>query len=266
MVNCLVFSNCYIRHCKNWYLQYFCLIKKRKMLEIIIIIIIVFLKLWHCQIIWYLFACFKVIILGSFHSIWFVKYVFSAKLRFVKPSTRLVKYESRVLKSNPELVNNSIVDHLEQCGLFSVFHNGFRSSQSTADLLKVVSDRIARAFNRSGTTGAVAEFGRLVFFTNLSIMEFQVSYSLFSVINCFEWFWMESLRKSIKFMLQFPKAPFLVLCFFYYHLWPSWWCYLWCYQLPMLMLLLSILSVIRHLICGNNLDWLLNLNLICETL
>ena len=34
----------------------------------------------------------------------------------------------------------------------------------------------------------------------------------------------------------------------------------------MLMILLSILSVIRHLICGNNLNWLLNLNLIYETL
>ena len=34
----------------------------------------------------------------------------------------------------------------------------------------------------------------------------------------------------------------------------------------MLMILLSILSVIRHLICGNNLKWLLNLNLIYETL
>ena len=33
-----------------------------------------------------------------------------------------------------------------------------------------------------------------------------------------------------------------------------------------LMILLSILSVIRHLICGNNLNWLLNLNLIYETL
>ena len=33
----------------------------------------------------------------------------------------------------------------------------------------------------------------------------------------------------------------------------------------MLMILLSILSVIRHLICGNNLNWLLNLNLIYET-
>ena len=36
--------------------------------------------------------------------------------------------------------------------------------------------------------------------------------------------------------------------------------------LSMLMILLSILSVIRHLICGNNLNWLLNLNLIYETL
>ena len=32
------------------------------------------------------------------------------------------------------------------------------------------------------------------------------------------------------------------------------------------MILLSILSVIMHLICGNNLNWLLNLNLIYETL
>ena len=32
------------------------------------------------------------------------------------------------------------------------------------------------------------------------------------------------------------------------------------------MILLSILSVIKHLIFGNNLNWLLNLNLIYETL
>ena len=35
--------------------------------------------------------------------------------------------------------------------------------------------------------------------------------------------------------------------------------------LSMLVKLFSILSVIRHLICGNNLNWLLNLNLIYET-
>ena len=33
-------------------------------------------------------------------------------------------------------------------GLFSDFEYGLRSSRSTADLLMVVSDRIARAFNR----------------------------------------------------------------------------------------------------------------------
>ena len=36
------------------------------------------------------------------------------------------------------------------------FQYGFRSSQSTADCLTVVSDRIARAFNRRGATRAVA--------------------------------------------------------------------------------------------------------------
>ena len=34
--------------------------------------------------------------------------------------------------------------------------NSIRSSQSTADFLTVVSDRTARAFNRSGATRAVA--------------------------------------------------------------------------------------------------------------
>ena len=52
-------------------------------------------------------------------------------------------------------MNNRIVDHLEKCGLFSDFQYGFRSSRSTADLLTVVSDKIARFFNRSGLTRAV---------------------------------------------------------------------------------------------------------------
>ena len=59
---------------------------------------------------------------------------------------------SKVLE---KVVNNRIVDHLDKCDLFSDFQYGFRSSQSTADLLTVVSDRIARAFNRSGATQAV---------------------------------------------------------------------------------------------------------------
>ena len=59
----------------------------------------------------------------------------------------------------------------------------------------------------------LTRFGMLVFFTNLSLMEFQVTYLalflLFSVIGDFEWFWMESLHKNIQVMQEFLKAPFL---------------------------------------------------------
>ena len=59
-----------------------------------------------------------------------------------------VSLRSVVSKVFEKLANNLIFDHLEKCGLFSDFQYGFRSSQSTAGLLTVVSDRIARAFNR----------------------------------------------------------------------------------------------------------------------
>ena len=75
-----------------------------------------FLKLWHCQIFWYLFEVFKIIILHSFYSIWFKKYVFfSAKIWFVKIWTRIVKYKLQVVKSNPEhrMINlNYLMDHI----------------------------------------------------------------------------------------------------------------------------------------------------------
>ena len=61
-----------------------------------------------------------------------------------------------VSKVFEKLVYNRIVDHLEKCGLLSDFQYGFRSSRSTADLLTVVSERIARTSNRSGATQAVA--------------------------------------------------------------------------------------------------------------
>ena len=71
---------------------------------------------------------------------------------------RPVSLLSVVSKVFEKLVNNRIVDHLEKCGLFSDLQYGFRfrSCRSTADLLTVVSARIARAFNRSGATRAVA--------------------------------------------------------------------------------------------------------------
>ena len=62
---------------------------------------------------------------------------------------------SVVSKVFEKLLTTRIVDYLEKSGLFSNFQCGFRSSRSTADLLKVVSDRIARAFNICRITGAV---------------------------------------------------------------------------------------------------------------
>ena len=63
---------------------------------------------------------------------------------------------SMVSKVFEKLANNRLVDYLEKCGLISDFQYGFRCTRSTADLLAVVSDRITRAFNRSGATRVVA--------------------------------------------------------------------------------------------------------------
>ena len=57
------------------------------------------------------------------------------------------------------LVNNRIVDHPKKSGFFSDFQYSFRSSRSTADLLTIISDRIARALvwgYKSGAIEAVA--------------------------------------------------------------------------------------------------------------
>ena len=69
---------------------------------------------------------------------------------------RPVSLLSVVSKVFEKLVTTRIVDYLEKSGLFSNFQCGFRSSQSTADLLKVVSDRIAGTLNRSGASQDVA--------------------------------------------------------------------------------------------------------------
>ena len=59
---------------------------------------------------------------------------------------------SVVSKVFEKLVNNRVVDHIKKHGLFSEFQYGFRSSESTADVLKIASDRTERAFNKSGPT------------------------------------------------------------------------------------------------------------------
>ena len=68
-------------------------------------------------------------------------------------TTTLLSLLSKVFE---KLANNRIFGHLENFGLFCNFQYGFRSSRSTTDLLTVVSDRIAGAFNRSGNTQDLA--------------------------------------------------------------------------------------------------------------
>ena len=181
---------------------------------------------------------------------------------------RPVSLLSVVSKVFEKLVNNRTVDHLEKCGLSSDQLQIF-SQLYLIELLGLLTALELLKLWHLIYPRLLTDFGMLVFFTNLSLMEFQVRYLalflLFSVIDGFKWFWMESLHKNIQLTLEFLKAPFLVLHFSYYTL-MTFLTMLSVILLSMLMILLSILSVIRHLICGNKLNWLLNLNLIYETL
>ena len=137
---------------------------------------------------------------------------------------------SVVSKVFEKLVKNKILDHLEKCGLFlissmvlgllnqlQIFSQlyliellGLLTGLGLLELWHLIYPRLL--------TG----FGMLVFFTNLSLMEFHVRYlALFfpsSLIDAFEWFWMESLHKNTQLMSESLKAPFLVQHFSSYTL------------------------------------------------
>ena len=169
---------------------------------------------------------------------------------------------SVVSKVFEKLIKNRIVDHLEKCGLFSDFQYGFRSSRSTSHLLTVVSDRVARAFIKSGATRAVAldvskAFDR-VWHAGLfhKLKSYGISGQIFGLISSF----LSNRRLRVvldgkssqtQLMLEFLKSPYLVLHLFYYTL-MIFLMMLSVICLSTLMLLLSTVSVIRHLICRNN--------------
>ena len=67
-----------------------------------------------------MYAGSKTIIVCSVHFIRFKKYAFSAKIWFVKTSTRIAKYESWVVKSNPAYVYVMYGNSISSC-FFSVF-------------------------------------------------------------------------------------------------------------------------------------------------
>ena len=151
---------------------------------------------------------------------------------------------SVVSKVFQKLVTNRIDDHLENCGLFSDFQYGFRSYRSTADILTVVSDKIARAFNRSGATRAVAldiskAFNR-VWHAGLlhKLKSYGISGQIFGLISSFLGNRQLGVVLDGKSSQESPVnagVPQRSI------LGPT-----------LLMILLSTLNVIWHLICGND--------------
>ena len=157
-----------------------------------------------------------------------------------------------------------LVDHLERCGLFSDFQYGCQSSQSTADLLTVISNGITRTFDKSGATQAVAldiskAFNR-VWHTDLlhKLKSYRILRQIFALISSF------LSNRQLQVVLDgkssheysvnvgVPQSSNLgaILHFSYYTL--IIFLMLSVILLSMLMILISTLSVIMHLICGNN--------------
>ena len=109
--NWLVFWVCYFGSTKKWCLQNLCLIKKWMIVDIVDKNVFEIISLSNNLA---LTCRFTTIILCSVHSIWFLKYIFSAKIWFVKTSTRIVIYESRVVKSNPVLMDFMFLMFVQQ--------------------------------------------------------------------------------------------------------------------------------------------------------
>ena len=109
-------------------------------------------------------VCFFTLVEFNFahHSLFESRALFNAPLfkdvgeKSMAKNYRPVSFLSVVSKIFKKLVNIRLVDHLEKCCVFSDFQYGVKSSRSTADLLTVASDKIARVFIRSGATRAVA--------------------------------------------------------------------------------------------------------------
>ena len=173
---------------------------------------VVVLKNFEPQLSYILVEIFNMCLKGScFPDCWNISSVVSVFKNVGKRSTAknycqlLANYQYVSLLSVVSKVFEKLVN---KCGLFSDFKYCFRSSQSTADLLRVISDRIARAFMRSGVLELQhliyprisAELGMLVF-SNIILMgcwfRYLALFLLYSVID------QSGLHKNIQLMLEF---------------------------------------------------------------
>ena len=138
---------------------------------------------------------------------------------------------------------------------FSDFRYGFWSFWSTADLLTVASNRIARTFNKSGATRVVAfdiskGFDRVWHVSLLrKLKSHWFSGQIFPLISSI--LSNRQLRVFLdgKSSQEYPVNARVPQWSILGPKWPSWWCYLWyCY---LSWWYYSILSVIRILIWTN---------------
>ena len=128
--------------------------------------------------------------------------------------------------------------------------------------MTIVSDRIARAFNRSGATRAVAldmskAFDK-VWHADLlhKLKSSGISGQLFGLISSF----LNNRRLQVvldgkssqKYSLNVGVGHTFVVIHFFYYILMTFLLMFSAILLSVLMILLSTLSVIKHLICGNN--------------
>ena len=116
MVNCLVLAICYFRFCKKWSLQNFFSIEKW-MIEIVDEIVF---SMWHCRVIWYLFASFKTI-LCSVHSIWFLSIWIFCWNVICENLTRIVKYVKLHPKFRDWFLQSILKEHFFKVNFMTTF-------------------------------------------------------------------------------------------------------------------------------------------------
>ena len=97
---------------------------------------------------------------------------------------------SVVSKFFEKLVNSRIADHLRKCDLFSDFQYGFRSSQWTRDFITVALTELLGILKSLWLLKLyyliyprlLTRFDMLVFFTDLRLMEFWVTFLAFFIL------------------------------------------------------------------------------------